>query len=67
MNNYKGKVVTTLYRRLASEEAIDSFEQELLELLDVGYEIKGFGMSECFIYALLYKTLESQTIKKAEP
>jgi hypothetical protein len=53
---------------MASEEAVDSFEQELLELLDVGYSIASFGMNSDFIYALLTKQfVEAKETEKVKP
>ena len=68
MNNYKGKIVTTLFRKDTDIDSIDSFEQELLELLDVGYSVIGFSMSATFVSALLIKApaLESTSPKEDE-
>ena len=65
MNNYKGRIVTTLYRKLDSSPAettrINSFEEELLELMDVGYTVIGYCHTETLISALLFKNKEGQT------
>lgn len=59
MNNNGEYATTTLFRRFDTgvSEELDSFEQELCDLLSAGYSVVGYSMNENMVSALLIKTL----------